>query len=141
MIFWFRRDYIRVHCYLLWCWNHYFWEMRSKWLDELLYPGIMTLISESLEGFKGKLEVWKGALESKRQIVNTKKTKMIYIFRNLKRVRKERKLPCGVCRRGISSNSIFCQLSKHWLHERWSVAGGALKQNDELKYLKVYFKV
>ena len=30
------------------------------------------------------------------------------------------KFPCGVCFKGVGSNSIYCALGKHWIHKRCS---------------------
>ena len=40
-------------------------EIRSQCQEELLYSDDLTLVSETLEGLKGRLESWKEALESK----------------------------------------------------------------------------
>ena len=40
-------------------------EISSQCQEELLYSDDLTLVSETLEGLKGRLESWKEALESK----------------------------------------------------------------------------
>ncbi|XP_057306088.1 uncharacterized protein LOC130644476 isoform X2 [Hydractinia symbiolongicarpus] len=37
------------------------------------------------------------------------------------------KWPCGDCRKGVGSNSIFCQTCKHWVHKKCSSIGGRLR--------------
>ena len=49
-------------------------ETRSRWLEELLYTADLALVSESLDCWKGKLEVLKGTLELKGLKVNIKDT-------------------------------------------------------------------
>ena len=50
-------------------------EIRSKCSEELLYDDDFAL--ETLEGLKGRLEVWKGELKSEGLRVNVKKTEII----------------------------------------------------------------
>ena len=52
-------------------------EIRVGCPEELLYGNDLTLVSEILQGLKGRLEAWKGALESKGLRVKVKKTKMM----------------------------------------------------------------
>ena len=40
-------------------------EIRSQCQEELIYSDDLTLVSETLEGLKGRLESWKEALVSK----------------------------------------------------------------------------
>ena len=58
-------------------------EIRSRCPGELLYADL-ALVSGTLEGQKGSLEIWKGALESKGLRVNVKKTKMTVTSENVK---------------------------------------------------------
>ena len=37
--------------------------------------------------------------------------------------------PCGVCRKGVGSNSIFCVECHRWVHKRCSGISGKLKSN------------
>ena len=48
--------------------------IRSWCPEELPYADNMELVSETHEGLKGRLEAWKGVLESKGLRVNVKKT-------------------------------------------------------------------
>ena len=54
-----------------------------------------------------KLCTWKDGLESKGLRVNMSKTKILFSGQNLGSLRDEGKYPCGVCREGVGSNSIF----------------------------------
>ena len=36
------------------------------------------------------------------------------------------KYPCGVCRKGVGSNSIFCNDCKHWVHKKCTNIRGRL---------------
>ena len=57
----------------------------------------LALVNEWLENFKGKLEAWKGALESKELRGNVKKTKMIISCEKARKDWKEGKFPFTVC--------------------------------------------
>ena len=37
--------------------------------------------------------------------------------------------PCGVCRKGVGDNSIFCVECRRWVHKRCSGISGKLKSN------------
>ena len=37
--------------------------------------------------------------------------------------------PCGVCRKGVGDNSIFCVECRRWVHKRCSDISGKLKSN------------
>ena len=50
-------------------------KIRSECPEELLYDDDLALVSETLESLKGRLEAWKGALESKRLKANVNMTK------------------------------------------------------------------
>ena len=41
-------------------------EIRSGCPEELLDANVLALVSETREGLKGRLKIWKGALDSKR---------------------------------------------------------------------------
>ena len=64
----------------------------------------MALIRETLEDLEGRLEPWKGALESKGLRVNVKKTKILISSENAGKVKIECKLPIYRC---FISNKIF----------------------------------
>ena len=49
--------------------------IRSECQEELLYDDDLALVSETLESLKGRLEAWKGALESKGLRANVNMTK------------------------------------------------------------------
>ena len=66
---------------------------------------------------------WKKAMEKKGLRVNEGKTKIMICGTGLDLLQSSSKFPCGVCRTGVGSNSIFCNGSKH-------------KKCSGLKYLK-----
>ena len=68
--------------------------MRSGSPTELLYADDFAMVSESFEGLKRKLEVFKESLESKGLGVKVEKMKIIISFEKAGKVRNERNLPC-----------------------------------------------
>ena len=83
-------------------------ETRSRCREELLYD--LTFAGKSLS--KGKLEAWKGTLESKSLRVNVKKTKMILSSQKTRKFWKEGKFLCAVCRKDVGNDSIICKFCK-----------------------------
>ena len=81
-------------------------EIGSGFLEELLYADDLALVSKALEGLKGGLEAWKGALESEGL---RGKAKTMISSENDGKVTIEDKFPCAVCRKEEGSNSIPCQ--------------------------------
>ena len=92
----------------------------------------MTLVSETLEGLKGRLEAWKGAFESKGLRVKVK-TKMIIGSESTGKVIMQAKFPRAASRKRVGSNSILCQLSRCWVHKRWSGIRSKLKEDRKFK--------
>ncbi|XP_057315016.1 uncharacterized protein LOC130656204 [Hydractinia symbiolongicarpus] len=102
-------------------------EFRTGCPWELLYADDLVLIAESMKELVEKFEKWKKGLEEKGLRVNTAKSKVMIssIAANCDLV--VGKWPCGVCRKGVGSNSIFCQTCKHWVHKKCSSIGGRLR--------------
>ena len=74
-------------------------EIRSGWPEELLHADDLALVSETLEGLKGRLQTWKEALKSKGLRLNVKKTKIMILRGNAGKVPTEGKFPCTVWRK------------------------------------------
>ena len=55
-----------------------------------------------------KLRNWKKHLKAKGLRVNMGKTEIMMSGKNLHSLRNSGKHPCGVCRKGVGSNSILC---------------------------------
>ena len=100
---------------------------------EMLYADDLVLVSESLDVLLERLCMWKDGLESKGLRVNMSKTKIMFSGPNLGSLRDEGKYPCGVCRKGVGSNSIFCPGCVHWVHKRCSKISGRLKPDLEFR--------
>ena len=111
-------------------------DIRTGCPEELLYADDLALVSDSVEGLTEKLENWKHALESKGLRVNLKKTKVMVSNYNLGEKREEGKYPCGVCSKGVGSNSIYCKTCKHWVHKRCSGIQGKLRKDQPFQCVK-----
>ena len=96
---------------------------------ELLYADDLVIIAETKEMLLQKLSVWKHSIETKGLRVNTLKTKVMHCKYDNSSRQEASKFPCGVCRKGVGSNSILCSLCKHYIHKRCSGLKGRLKED------------
>ena len=103
---------------------------RSK---ELLYADDLTLVSETLEGLEGRLQLWKGRLESNGLRVNVKKTKVMISSVNAGEVSEKGKFPWAVFGKGVSSNFIFCKFCTCWVHKKSTDIRGKLQEDSKCK--------
>ena len=85
-------------------------EFRTGCPWELLYADDLVIIAETLEELVSKLKLWKERLEARGMCVNMAKTKIMFSGRELNSLHDSTgKHPCGDCRKGVRSNSIFCE--------------------------------
>ena len=82
-------------------------EFRTSTPWELLYADDLVIIAESLDELVQKIELWKNGMESKGLRVSTPKTKVMICETDSNPLTKSGKYPCGVCRSGVGSNSIY----------------------------------
>jgi len=75
---------------------------------ELLYADDLVVIAETEEDVIKRLSEWKNNVENRGMRVNRNKTKVMISGECQKPVQKAATSPCGVCGRGVSSNSIQC---------------------------------
>ena len=101
-------------------------EIRAGCPWELLYADDLVLIAETMEELVGKFEKWKTGLKVKGLRVNAAKTKVMISSSEVRSGFEVGRWPCGVCRKGVGSNSIFCQNCKHWVHRKCSGISGKL---------------
>jgi len=94
-------------------------KFRTECPWELLYADDLVLVEESVEELTRKFALWKQGLEGKGLRVNMGKTKlMCSLGGQMRKLKQSGKHPCGICFRGVGSNSIFCGQCKHWIHHR-----------------------
>jgi len=75
---------------------------------ELLYADDLIVIAETEEDVIKRLNEWKNNLENRGMRVKMNKTKVMINGECQKPVQKAARWPCGVCGRGVGSNSILC---------------------------------
>ena len=75
---------------------------------ELLYADDLVVTAETEEDFIKRLNEWKNNVENTDVRVNMNKTKVMISGESQKPVQKTARWPCGVCGRGVGSNSIQC---------------------------------
>ena len=59
-------------------------------------------------------------MEKKGLRVNTGKTKVMWCRLSMGQAEDSGEHPCGVCRKGVGDNSIFCVECHSWVHKRCS---------------------
>ena len=83
---------------------------------ELLYADDLAVMAETEEELIKRLNEWKDNVESKGIRVNMNKTKVTISGERQKVRQKVVRWPCGVCSKGVGSNSLQCttlQLHNH----------------------------
>ena len=86
---------------------------------ELLYADDLIIIAESKEELLQRLSLWQSELEKKGMRVNLGKTKIMVSGSNLNTLIDSGKDPCGVCCKGVGSNSIRCTGCSYWIWDLW----------------------
>ena len=100
---------------------------QSPW--EPLYADNLVIVAETEIDLRRKLAVWKKKLEKKGLRVNIGKTKVMICGNNLGTLTDSGNFPCGVCRKGVGSNSIYCEGCSYWVHKKCSGIAGVLVPN------------
>ena len=59
-------------------------------------------------------------METRGLKVNINKTKLMVMGRDPAVKPQKGRYPCGVCGKGVGTNSIWCQCCKRWCHQRCS---------------------
>jgi len=84
---------------------------------ELLYTDDLVVIAE-IEDLIKRLNEWKNNVENRGMKVNMNKTKVMISRERQKSVQKAARWLCGVCGRGVGSNSIQCTSCQNLVHEK-----------------------
>ena len=82
---------------------------------ELLYADDLAVIAETEEELIKRLNEWKDNVESKGMRVNMNKTKIMTSGECQMVRQKAARWPCGVCSKGVGSNSIQCSSCQKWV--------------------------
>ena len=93
---------------------------------ELLYADDLVVIAETEEDLINRLNEWKNNVENRGMRVDTNKTQVIINGERQKPEQKAARWPCGVCGRGVGSNSIQCTTCQKWVHKKCSGIKGSM---------------
>ena len=80
------------------------------------------VLSETEEELIKRLNEWKENVESKGMRVNMNKTKVMISGERQMVWQKAARWPCGVCNKGVGSNSLQCTRCQKWVHKKCRVA-------------------
>ena len=65
--------------------------------------------------------------------MNTGKTKVMILGRDLHTLQTSGKYPCAVCRKGVRNNSNFCSGCSFWVHKKCSDIPGRLVEDPDFR--------
>jgi len=103
----------------------FFREFRVALPWELLYADDWVVIAETEEDLIKRLE-WKDNVENRGMRVNMNKAKVMISGECQKPMQKAARWPCGVCGRGVGSNSIQRTSCHKWVHKKCSGIKGSM---------------
>ena len=95
---------------------------------ELLYADDLAVIAETEEELIKRLKEWKDNVESKGMRVDMNKTKVMISGERQMVRQKDVRWPCGVCSKGVGSNSIQCSSCQKWVHKKCSGIKGSMSK-------------
>ena len=93
---------------------------------ELLYADDLVVIAETKEDLIKSLNEWKDNVENRGVRANMNKIKITISGERQKPMQNAARWPCGVCGRGIGSNSIQCTSCQKWVHKKCSGIKGSM---------------
>jgi len=91
-----------------------------------LYADDLGVIAETEQDFIKRLNEWRTNVENRGMRVNMNKTKVMISGERQKPVQKAAGWLCGVCDRGVGSNSIQCTSCHKWVHKKCSGIKGSM---------------
>jgi len=86
------------------------------------------VIAETEEELIKRLNEWKDNVESKGMRVDMNKTKVMISGERQKVRHKAVRWPCGVCSKGVGSNSLQCNGCQNWVHKKCSGLKGSMSK-------------
>ena len=92
---------------------------------ELLYADDLVIIAETKEELLERKRMWQHGME------NMAKTKVLKCQAESVSCVSSGNWPCGVCKKGVCSNSIQCSKCKKWIHKKCSGKQGKLKPDPK----------
>jgi len=95
---------------------------------ELLYADDLVVIGETEEELIKRLKEWKDNVESKGIRVNMNKTKVMISGKRQKVRQKAVRWPCGVCNKGVGSNSIQSTSCQKGVHKKCNGIKGSMSK-------------
>jgi len=94
----------------------------------LLYADDFAVIAETEEEVIKRLNEWKENVESKGMRANMNKTKVMISGERQMVWQKTVRWPCGVCNKGVGSNSLQCTSCQKWVHKKCSGIKGSMSK-------------
>ena len=91
---------------------------------------------ESLDGLLNQSTAFIYSFDAKGLRVNMSKTKILLSNPQAECLIEPSKYPCGVCKKGVANNSIFCHHCKSWIHHCCSNIKGTLRTDPKMKCQK-----
>ena len=102
---------------------------------ELLYADELMISAGfmSMEELLVKLKTWKPEIKKMGLQANMGKTKILVSGLDFDLLKKFGKDPCGVCQKGVGSNTIFCGGCLCWIHKKCNGIKGPLHPNPDFR--------
>ena len=107
---------------------------------QLLYADDLVIIADTMDELLYKLDLWKKHLEAKELRVNMEKTKIMICSKNLHSFKDSGKHSCGVCHKGVGSNSVFCDGCQSCIHKKCSGFKDILKADPNYRCKRYIYK-
>jgi len=95
---------------------------------KLLYADDLAVIAETEEEPIKRLNEWKDNVENKCMRVNMNKTKVMISGERQKVKQKAVRWPCGVCNKGVGSNSLQRNSCQKLVHKKCSGIKGSMSK-------------
>ena len=95
---------------------------------ELLYADDLAVIAETEEELIERLRGWRESVESEGMGVGVGEAEVMISGGRQMVWRKAAGWPCGVCNKGVGSNSLQCTGCQRWVHGRCSGMGGGVSR-------------
>ena len=103
-------------------------ETRNGLPSELLYADDLVIMAPTMEQLGRRVANWRASLLGKGLKVNAGKSKVMVGSSGGKMIVNSGKWPCGVCGKGVQTNSVQCTVCKKWIHKRCSGVRGDLSR-------------